>query len=123
MEERLHCHLKDTLRASPREDTNISPAQALYGAPLVLPNQYLSINNEQTMNEFIIQIDNILKNLPMIRHNTAADKELPEYLPHELGAADCVWVHRGGHATALYDGPYAVLRHSATRRTRCPPCD
>ncbi len=62
----------------------VSPAQALYGAPLVLPNQYLSINNEQTMNEFIIQIDNILKNLPMTRHNTEADKELPEYLPQEL---------------------------------------
>jgi hypothetical protein len=39
------------------EDTNISLAQALYGTPLVLPNQYLSINNKQTMNEFIIQID------------------------------------------------------------------
>ena len=80
MVERLHCHLKNALlacgatttwaaelpwvllglRSTPREDTNISPAQALYGTPLVLPNQYLSINDEQTMNEFIIQIDNIL---------------------------------------------------------------
>jgi hypothetical protein len=95
MVERLYRRLKDSLRArgaantwaaelswvllglrsTPREDTNISPAQALYGTSLVLPNQYLSINNEQTMNEFIIQIDNILKNLPMTRHNTAADKE------------------------------------------------
>jgi transposase InsO family protein len=67
MVERLHRRLKDALRArgatatwaaelpwvllglqsSPREDTNISPAQALYGTPLVLPNQYLSKNNEQ----------------------------------------------------------------------------
>jgi transposase InsO family protein len=63
MVERLHRRLKDALRArgatatwaaelpwvllglrsSPREDTNLSPAQALYGTPLVLPNQYLSI--------------------------------------------------------------------------------
>jgi transposase InsO family protein len=71
------------LRSSPREDTSLSPAQALYGTPLVLPNQYLSRNNEQTMDEFIIQIDSILKNLPMTRHNTAADKELPEDLPQE----------------------------------------
>ncbi len=47
------------LRSTPRDDTNISPAQPLYGTPLVLPNQYLSINNEQTKNEFIIQIDKI----------------------------------------------------------------
>jgi hypothetical protein len=73
MVERLLCRLKDTLRAhgttttwaaelpwvllglrsTPRDDTNISPAQALYGTPLVLPNKYPSINNEQTMNEFI----------------------------------------------------------------------
>jgi transposase InsO family protein len=94
MEERLHRRLKDALcahgatstwsaelplvllglRSTPREDTNISPAQALYGTPLVLPNQYLSINNQQKMNEYIIQIDNILRNLPITRHNTAADK-------------------------------------------------
>jgi hypothetical protein len=36
----------------------------------------LNINNEQTMNEFIIQIDKIVKTHPMPRHNTAADKEL-----------------------------------------------
>jgi hypothetical protein len=47
-------------------DTDISLAQALYGTPLVLPNSYLSINNKQTMNEFIIQIDKILKNHPML---------------------------------------------------------
>ncbi len=81
----------------------------------MLPNQYLSINNEQTKNEFIIQIDKILNNLSMTRHNTAADKELPEDLPLELWAADCVWVRRGGHApplSTLYDGPYAVLQRS-----------
>ncbi len=32
------------LRSQPREDSNISPAQAVYGTPLVLPNQYLSID-------------------------------------------------------------------------------
>jgi hypothetical protein len=67
------------------------------------------------MNEFIIQIDNISKNLPMARHNTAADKKLPEDLPQELWAADRVWVCGGGHApplSPLYDGPNAVLQRS-----------
>jgi hypothetical protein len=51
----------------------------------------------------------------MTRHNTAADKELPEDLPQELWAADQVLVHRGGHApplSSLYDGPYTVLQRS-----------
>ncbi len=67
------------------------------------------------MNEFIIQIDSILKNLPMTRHNTAVDKELPEDLPQEMWATDRVWVRRGGHTPPLapiYDGPYAVLQRS-----------
>jgi hypothetical protein len=46
------------------------------------------MNNEQTMNEFIIQIDKIIKNYPMFRHHTAANRELPEDLPQELWTAD-----------------------------------
>jgi hypothetical protein len=51
----------------------------------------------------------------MPRHNTAADKELPEDLPQELWATDWVWVRRGSHASSLaplYDDPYTVLQHS-----------
>ncbi len=58
--ERLHRRLKDALRAhaavvtwseelpfvllglraQPREDTGLSPAKAVYGAPIVLPNEF-----------------------------------------------------------------------------------
>jgi hypothetical protein len=51
----------------------------------------------------------------MTRHNTAADKKLPEDLPQELWAADRVLVLRRGHApplAPLYDGPYTVLQRS-----------
>ncbi len=104
MVERLHRCLKDTLRtrganatwatelswmllglrSQPREDSNISPAQAVYGTPLVLPNQYLSIDDNVTMNEFLVQIDNIVNNSSLPRHNVAADRELPEDLPPDL---------------------------------------
>jgi hypothetical protein len=104
MVERLHRHLKDVLRTrganatwaaelpwvllgfrfQPREDSNISPAQAVYGTPLVLPNQFLSIDNNVTMNEFLVQINNILNNSSLPRPNVAADRELPEDLPPEL---------------------------------------
>jgi hypothetical protein len=59
--ERIHCHLKDALcaqtaaatwaekipwlllglHAQPREDTGLSPAEAGFGAPIVLPNEFL----------------------------------------------------------------------------------
>jgi hypothetical protein len=59
--ERLHRRLKDTLRArtaaviwaeeipwvllslhvQPREDTSLSPPEAVFGAPIVLPNEFL----------------------------------------------------------------------------------
>jgi hypothetical protein len=29
------------LRAQPREDTSLSPAESVYGAPIVLPNEFL----------------------------------------------------------------------------------
>jgi hypothetical protein len=68
-----------------------------------------------TMNEFLVQINNILNNSSLPRHNVAADRELPEDLPPDLWTADRVWVHRCGHVpplTPLYNGPYAVIQRS-----------
>jgi hypothetical protein len=65
--ERLHRHLKDALsarivmaswakeipwvllglRAQPREDTGLSPAEAVFGAPIVLPNEFLKGDKSQ----------------------------------------------------------------------------
>jgi hypothetical protein len=69
---RLHRHLKDALRAraatatwseelpfvllglreQPREDTGLSPAEAVFSAPIVLPNVFLQ-NNELSVNSII----------------------------------------------------------------------
>jgi hypothetical protein len=73
--ERLHRRLKDALRAraavatwsdelplvllglraQPREDTGLSPAEAVFGAQIVLPNEFLQ-NNE-------FSVDAIVKNI------------------------------------------------------------
>jgi hypothetical protein len=57
---------------------------------------------------------NIYTSLP--RHNTAADRKLPEDLPQELWAAKCIWIRRrGGHVlplSPLYDGPSTILQRS-----------
>jgi hypothetical protein len=41
------------LRTQPREDTGLSPAEAVFGAPIVLPNEFLQ--NEE------ISVDSIIK--------------------------------------------------------------
>jgi hypothetical protein len=64
------------------------------------------------MNEFLVQINNILKNSSLPRHNVAADRELPEDLPPDLWTEDRVWVRRCGHVPPLYDNPYAVILRS-----------
>jgi hypothetical protein len=103
---RLHRCLKDTLyarataatwseelpfvilglQAQPREDTGLSPAEAVFGAPIVLPNEFLQ--NEE------ISVDSIVKNcsttldVPAVslpRHNSSA--QLPSELPAQLLSA------------------------------------
>jgi hypothetical protein len=129
--ERLHCRLKDALRAravavtwseelpfvllglraQPREDTGLSPAEAVYGAPIVLPNEILQ--NEE------MPVDAIIKNFPktlhvpavsLPRHNSSA--WLLDELPGDLLSAPLVWVRQGSvipPLQPLYDGPYTVL--------------
>jgi hypothetical protein len=130
--ERLHRRLKDTLRAraaaatwseelpfvllglrtQPREDTGLSPAEAVFGAPIVLPNEFLQ-NEEMPVDAIINNFSKTLHapavSLP--RHNSSA--QLPDELPGDLLSAPLVWVRRGGiipPLQPLYDSPYTVLR-------------
>ena len=130
--ERLHRRLKDALRAraaaatwseelpfvllglraQPREDTGLSPAEAVFGAQIVLPNEFLQ-NDELSVDTIVKKFSETLHvsapSLP--RHNSST--ELPSELPAELLSAPLVWVRRGGLVPPLqplYDGPYAVLR-------------
>ncbi len=43
------------LRAQPREDTGLSPAEAVFGAPIVLPNEFLQ-NEEMSVDTIIKKI-------------------------------------------------------------------
>jgi transposase InsO family protein len=82
------------VRAQPREDTGLSPAQAVFGVQIVLPNEFLK-NDE-------LSVDTIVKNFSktlhvsapsLPRHNSSTD--LPSELPAELLSAPLVWVRRG----------------------------
>jgi hypothetical protein len=101
------------LRAQPREDTGLSPAEAVFGAQIVLPNEFLQ-NDEFSVDTIVKKFAKTLHvsapSLP--RHNYCT--ELPSELPAELLSAPLVWVRRGGLVPPtfqpLYDGPYSVVR-------------
>jgi hypothetical protein len=101
--ERLHRRLKDALRArataatwseelpfmllglraQPREETGLSPAEAVFGTLIVLPNEFLQ--NEEISVDAIIQ--NFSKTLhaaavSLPRHNSSA--QLPDKLSGNL---------------------------------------
>jgi hypothetical protein len=104
--ERLHCRLKDALharaaaatwsmelpfvllglRAQPREDTGLSPAEAVFCAQIILPNEFLQ-NDELSVDTIVKKISKTLHvsapSLP--RHNSST--ELPSELPAELLSA------------------------------------
>jgi hypothetical protein len=129
--ERLHSHLKDVLHACTaagawaeeipwvllglcaqlREDTDLSPAEAVFGAPIVVPNEFLKgdeIPVDTFSKYFLKSLDAPAFSLP--RHNLSC--QLPSELLADLLSACLVWVRRGSMVPPplpLYDRPYAVL--------------
>jgi transposase InsO family protein len=136
MVERFHRRLKDALRArcaaanwvdhlpwvlmglraAPREDDGSTPAQEVFGTPLILPGQFLD-SPEIPPKLFLEQFSKTLSAAEhaTTRHNTAAARQPPPRLPDDLARATMVFVRRDGHVPPLqplYDGPYAVIRRS-----------
>jgi hypothetical protein len=104
------------LRAQPREDTGLYPADAFFGAQIVLPNEFLQ-NDELSVDTIVKIFSKTLHvsapSLP--RHNSSTG--LPSELPADLLSAPLVCVCWGGLVPSLqplYDGPNAILR--------CGPC-
>jgi hypothetical protein len=112
---RLHRRLKDTLRAhtaaviwaeeipwvllclhvQPREDASFSPPEAVFGAPIVLPNEFLKgdeIPVDTISNNFLKSLDAPAYSLP--RHNSS--HQLPSELPTDLLNARLALVQRSG---------------------------
>jgi hypothetical protein len=84
------------LQAQPRGDTGLSPAEAVFGTPSVLPNEFLQ-NKEMSVDAIIKNFSKTLHvhavSLP--RHNFSS-AQLPSELPGELLSAPLVWVRCGG---------------------------
>ncbi len=95
------------LRAQPREDSGLSPAEAVFGAQIILPNEFLhkdELSVDTIVKKFSQTLHVSAPSLP--RHNSST--ELPSELLAELLSAPLVWVRRGGLVPTLqplYDGP------------------
>jgi hypothetical protein len=131
--ERFHRRLKDALqsraaaadwhnhipwmllgiRAAYREDSEFSPAEAVYGSQLILPGQFIN-TAESPSPSFLNNLQTTMTGRPPppARHNTAP---APSTLPEKLLLARFVLVRRDGAQPPLspiYNGPYRVLERS-----------
>jgi hypothetical protein len=128
--ERFHRRLKDALRsraatadwhnhlpwvmlgirASFREDSKFSPAEAVFSSQLILPGQFVN-TTESPSPSFLSDLQTTMTGRPPppTRHNSAPALST---LPEELLLARFVLVHRDGAQPPLspiYDSPYRVL--------------
>jgi len=127
MVERAHRQLKDALksrlagpawpdhlpwvllgiRTAPKEDTAVSAAEKLYGAPLVLPAQ-LATDLETPLQPLVDKMQSATA-IP-VRHSHL---EPPSDPPPALATADWVYIRKGGALPPLappYAGPFQVLQ-------------
>jgi hypothetical protein len=80
------------LQSQPREDTGLSPAEAVYGVPLFLPNEFLKVEEfslDQIVNKFSKIVDTPAFSLPS-KHNSG--QQLPDELPVDLLCASLVQI-------------------------------
>ncbi len=132
MVERFHLHLKDALsarcaaanwvdhlpwvllglRAAAREGEVSTPAQEVFGSPLILPGQFLD-SPEIPPKTFLEQFS---KTLSAAKHSATRHCRCPPpQLPDDLARLQTVFVRRDGRVPPLqplYDVPYTVIRLS-----------
>jgi transposase InsO family protein len=95
------------LRTAPKEDSAVSSAELVYGAPLTLPAQLAA--DVETADD-ALRRSRAAMAPPPVRHAALRGPTEP---PAALRAASLVYVRRGGTLPPLsppYDGPYAVLQ-------------
>jgi hypothetical protein len=97
------------LRAAPKEDSGISSAELVFGAPVTLPGQFLAAG-EPPAQSFLDQ----LRDLPALATRARSYAQVAAAPPAALQAATHVYIKRGGAVPPLadqYSGPYIVKKH------------
>jgi hypothetical protein len=96
------------LRAAPTEDTGVSAAEVVFGAPLVLPGQILD-TDEPPPADFIAKLR---QSGPPPPSRPLSYAQMAAKPPAALLSAAFVYVRKGGTIpplSLLYSGPYRVL--------------
>jgi hypothetical protein len=97
------------LRAQPRKDTGLSPVEAVFGAQIVLPNEFLQhdeLSVDTIGKKFAKTLHVSAPSLP--RHNSST--EMPSELPAELlsapssGSVGAAWFHPFSRSTTAPTG-------------------
>jgi len=133
MVERAHRQIKDALRArlagaewplhlpwvllglrvAPKEQSGLSSAELVYGAPLTLPGEFLRAP-EHPPSDFVQQLRRQPSLAPTVKAPTFA--EVVACPSKQLMAAEMVFVRRGAVAPPLapqYEGPYRVVNRGS----------
>ncbi len=101
------------IRAAYREDSEFSPAEAVYGSQLILHGQFIN-TAESPLPSFLSDLQTTMTGRPPPPEWHSA-VPAPSTLPEELLLARFVLVRREGAQPPLspiYDGPYRVLERS-----------
>ena len=102
------------LRNVPRDDSAVSAAEVLFGAPLALPGEFLN-NPEVPSVEYLRRIQQILKNIPVSPpHHSVLNPDSGDENKIPTSLISCSHVFIREDATKpplapLYRGPYLVL--------------
>ena len=104
------------MRAVPREDSATSASEAVYGSELILPHQFLAVQDPPSK-QFYDDLRNSMSGFHPVpaRHNIPPVSDLQEHVPALLWSCLMVFVRKDGHVpplAPLYAGTYKVLSHS-----------
>jgi transposase InsO family protein len=93
------------LRATPKEDSGVAPADLVLGAQLVLPCQFLGAPESDFNNRLRASMSGF--STQQTRHNRKAGEA--SELPADLQEARAMWVRRDGLRRPLYSGLFHVV--------------
>ena len=102
------------IRTSPKEGLRVSPAEMVFGEPLVVPGEFFPSSNTAEDGNHLARLRQAVgKYRPCVQtHKTLP----PQHLPKSLDACKFVFVRNDAHKSPLtrpYRGPYAVLERNS----------
>ncbi|XP_072894933.1 uncharacterized protein [Hemitrygon akajei] len=105
------------IRTAPKEDLRTSSAELVYGAPLVIPGEFIPAprGQEEEPAAVLSRLRERLGNLAPIP--TSQHGQNPTCVPKDLRNCKFVFVRQGGHRAPLqlpYEGPFTVIRNNGS---------